>query len=149
MKQFHFTLETLRTLREAKLEQQEHHLAVAVTAYNRKKGELDANRKACAKTWDNLNSDPRQSHADYLYVQRLEKQSQEIDAKMHETHLAMEEEKKRYAAMRKDLRVLEKLRENQYREHKRKLELERDEEAAEMSRAHKLFKFLSTIPFIG
>ena len=119
MRRFHFTLETLLTVREAKLEQQEQQLAVAVTAYNRKKGELDANRKACARTWNNLNSDPKQSHSDYLYVQRLEKQSQEMDAKMHETHLAMEEEKKRYADMRKDLRVLEKLRENQYREYKK------------------------------
>ena len=151
MRKFQFSMETLLALRRAKLEQQEQQLAAAVTDYNRGQEAMRSNRQASAGTWNNLRGsghgsaagqelNPWQSHSDYLYLARLEGQSREIDGQMHEAHLAMEVEQKRYAEMRKDLRVVEKLREQQLHEYKREREREQDESAAEMSRARELLR---------
>ncbi|MEM9423700.1 MAG: hypothetical protein AAF975_02785 [Spirochaetota bacterium] len=140
MKKFQFTLETLRVFREAKLKEQEQHLASAVTAYNIKQKALRANREASERTWKNLNEEPRKVFSDYLYLDRLEKQGKEMHGEMHEAHLTMEEEQKHYTVMRRDLRVVEKLRERQYREYKQKEERVKDEAIAEISRARKFMK---------
>ena len=151
MRRFQFSLEALFLLRETRLEQAEAKLAVAVSEYNREQQKLRANREAGAQAWAGLHGDVlnpaeaslpasagfwKRSHSGYLYLERLEKQGREIDESMHEAHAAMEAEQKRYTDMRKDLRVLERLRERQYGQYKRKAENRRDEETAQMSAAH-------------
>ena len=154
MQKFEFSLEALLLLRETKLEQAEARLGTAVSLYNREQQKLRANREACAQTWANLHEDalPRtgrresglpdsagflkRSHSGYLYLERLEKQGREMDDSMHEAHAKMEKEQKNYTNMRKDLRVLERLRERQYRQYKRKAENQQDENVAQMSSAH-------------
>ncbi|WGK68940.1 hypothetical protein P0082_10705 [Candidatus Haliotispira prima] len=145
MQRFQFSLDTLLSLRQAKLEKQEQQLAVAVSNYNRQQEKMRFNRENSAHTWANLRGsgsgvlrdsespDPRKSHSDYLYLDSLEKRSREIDERMHEARLVMENEQKCYADMRKDLRVLEKLRDRQHQKYKQKLEKVQDEASAEMS----------------
>ena len=153
MQRFQFSLEALLLFRETRLEQAEVKLATAVSAYNQKQQKLLANREASAQTWANLHGDdslqagrePRlpvsagfwkRSHSSYLYLERLEKQGREMDESMHEAHAAMEKEQKHYTDIRKDLRVLERLRERQYRQYRWKAENQRDEDVAQMNAAH-------------
>ena len=134
MKPFKFSLETLLALRKAKLESQEQQLATAVTAYNYEQEKLRINRTKSTQTWANTIGG---QHSDYLYLERLEKQSQKIDEKRHEAHLNMEQEQKRYNDIRKDLKVLEKLYDRQYHAYKKKLQQTQDEAIAEMVQAQK------------
>ncbi len=137
MRKFQFSLETLLSLRQARMEEQEQKLAATVASHNRERECLRSNREAWARTWAGHSAlEPRKSHADYLYLERLERQSRVLDEKMHEARRAMEQEQRRYADMRKDLRVLERLRECQYREHRQKRARKQDEANAEISRAH-------------
>lgn len=136
MQKFQFKLEALRALREAKLQVQEQELGHSVAALNQMQQREKSNTQSQEQVWQNIAStQPQNLNTDYLYLMRLEHEKKQIGQDLNHAKERVQQEQQRYSELRKDLKVVEKLREKKLKDYKRKYSLHEEQQLEERLRS--------------
>ncbi len=126
MKRFRYSLETVLKLREIREEEELKKLSIVVSELNLLFTEREFNEKEIQRSYLDIESSARvgTSLSDYLsierYIQGLAKMNDELDLRIQDKNKQVDIVREGVLIARKDKKVLEILRENRFKEWKKK-----------------------------
>lgn len=121
MKKFQFSLETVLGLKEFREEECRIALGQAVSALNRIENEIKENALKQVQASAQRFTDPERIFSWDMYKNRLEQEAQKLMEQAARAEMEVEEKRAQYLEALNELKTLEKLKEKQRKEYRKKM----------------------------